>query len=193
MVAAHKAGLATTHRLNGGHRDVKSTECPGDKAYARIGEINRLAEASWNEDPETAPKPPRPQRPKRPKPPADGKLDVDGWYGPATVRAKQRALGTPVDGIVSGQLLSLRDNNPGLLPLDNWEWSTRGRGSMMIEADQRRLKKKGFYKGAIDGLAGPVYWRAVQRELGTPIDGRITVGSNAVKALQRQLNKANGY
>lgn len=27
--------------LNGGHRDTKSTQCPGDKAYALIDEINR--------------------------------------------------------------------------------------------------------------------------------------------------------
>lgn len=30
-------------RLNGGHRDLKATACPGAKAYAKIAEINRRA------------------------------------------------------------------------------------------------------------------------------------------------------
>jgi len=36
-------GWLTAARLNGGHRDVSSTACPGRYAYARIGEINQLA------------------------------------------------------------------------------------------------------------------------------------------------------
>jgi hypothetical protein len=37
------AGWWTVGQLTGGHRDVKATECPGDRAYAAIGEINRRA------------------------------------------------------------------------------------------------------------------------------------------------------
>ena len=36
-------GWLTSARLNGGHRDVSSTACPGRYAYARIGDINALA------------------------------------------------------------------------------------------------------------------------------------------------------
>lgn len=37
-------------RLSGGHRDVKSTACPGDAAYALIGEINRRAAGPRTEE-----------------------------------------------------------------------------------------------------------------------------------------------
>lgn len=36
-------GWLDAPRLDGGHRDLKSTACPGRHAYAQIGEINRLA------------------------------------------------------------------------------------------------------------------------------------------------------
>lgn len=39
----HAHGWLAAPRLNGGHRDLKSTACPGQYAYARIGDINRLA------------------------------------------------------------------------------------------------------------------------------------------------------
>lgn len=35
------AGWWTVGQLTGGHRDIKATECPGDAAYAVIGEVNR--------------------------------------------------------------------------------------------------------------------------------------------------------
>lgn len=38
------AGWWTVGRLTGGHRDVKATECPGDRAYAAIAEIDRRAQ-----------------------------------------------------------------------------------------------------------------------------------------------------
>lgn len=36
-------GAISSPRFNGGHRDVKSTACPGARAYSRIGAINALA------------------------------------------------------------------------------------------------------------------------------------------------------
>lgn len=48
MVNAHRQGLAKTHRLNGGHRDVYGTSCPGDAAYACISQINQLAQQLWD-------------------------------------------------------------------------------------------------------------------------------------------------
>lgn len=47
LVAEHRAGRAATHRLTGGHRDLKATACPGRAAYALIPEINRRAAALW--------------------------------------------------------------------------------------------------------------------------------------------------
>ncbi|MFK5689615.1 peptidoglycan recognition family protein [Ornithinimicrobium sp. LYQ92] len=44
LVQLKREGALVNARLNGGHRDTGfSTSCPGNKAYARIGEINALA------------------------------------------------------------------------------------------------------------------------------------------------------
>jgi hypothetical protein len=40
---AHRRGWVRVPRLNGGHRDLKATACPGKNAYALIGRINSLA------------------------------------------------------------------------------------------------------------------------------------------------------
>lgn len=45
MVQEHRAGRAKTYRLNGGHRDLKSTSCPGRYAYEAIPAINARAAA----------------------------------------------------------------------------------------------------------------------------------------------------
>lgn len=45
MVQEYRAGRAKTYRLNGGHRDVKATDCPGNNAYAAIAAINTRAAA----------------------------------------------------------------------------------------------------------------------------------------------------
>lgn len=182
MVTARQLGIASRHTLNGGHRDLKATACPGRHAYAAIAEINRIANRLWNNKiidiPVTPPT----------KSPAAAKLVVDGKYGPATVKAMQRALGTPVDGIVSEQSSRLILQSPGLRELSNWHTTAAAKGSMMIRADQRRLRKLGLYKGQLDGLVGPMYWKASQREQGTVVDGIVSWPSALVKAIQRDLN-----
>lgn len=45
--------------LNGGHRDVKSTGCPGDAAYRLIPQMNRIAAGSPTVAPPTQPKEPK--------------------------------------------------------------------------------------------------------------------------------------
>lgn len=47
---ANDAGWCARRTLNGGHRDLKATACPGDHAYAQIPEINRRAAAPTQED-----------------------------------------------------------------------------------------------------------------------------------------------
>lgn len=51
MVIDHRAGNATRHTLNGGHRqaskNIGTTECPGDAAIAAIPLINARANALW--------------------------------------------------------------------------------------------------------------------------------------------------
>ena len=148
-----------------GHRDVSQTACPGRNLYARLDDI-RAGSGST---------PPSPGEP--------GGLVVDGFWGSSTTRRVQQELGTTVDGIVSSQSVAWRDGNPGLTT--GWQWVTDADGSRMIAALQRKI---GMASGDQDGKIGPQTIRALQRYLGTPVDGVISRESRAVIALQRRLN-----
>ncbi|BDZ40835.1 hypothetical protein GCM10025865_01340 [Paraoerskovia sediminicola] len=162
---------------------ARGKTCPTNAAQEQLPSILALASVSGGGGASVPSVPSKPVAPSKPS-----KLAVDGKYGPATVSAKQADLGTTVDGIVSGQSYWIRDHNPGLKARSNWKFTSSARGSDMIRADQKRLKKKGLYKDDIDGLAGPNYWKAVQREQGTTVDGYVSEPSSAVKAIQRDLN-----
>ena len=58
-------------------------------------------------------------------------------------------------------------------------------GSRVIATPQRRV---GMESGQVDGKIGPQTIRALQRYLGTPVDGVISRESRAVMALQQRLN-----
>lgn len=113
---------------------------------------------------------------------ASASLSVDGLWGVETTKALQTALGTTVDGTVSSQSASYRDDNPGLLS-SSWEWLDSGaKGSPMVKALQKKV-------GATqDGLVGPKTIKALQKALGTTQDGCISKPSACVKALQKALN-----
>lgn len=156
-----------------GHRDVKSTACPGRHAYARLDEIRDGASFVSNPKPPTQLDPtPAPGRPN---------LLVDGRWGSATTMALQNELGTPVDGIVSSQALRWKDANPGLTT--GWQWVRDPRGSLLIAAMQRRT-------GAVDdGILGPDSIRRLQRHLSVrTVDGEIWNPSETVRQLQHRLN-----
>lgn len=114
-----------------------------------------------------------------PAPSEPSGLEIDGYWGSATVRACQEALGTTVDGVVSGQ--DYRDMAAiGGKPTGAWQVG-RG-GSKMVEAIQSKV-------GAdADGYFGPNSCRALQSYLGTEADGVISKPSECVKELQRRLN-----
>ena len=150
----------------GGHRDVSQTACPGHNLYARLDDI-RAGEGST---------PPSPGEP--------GGLIVDGFWGSSTTRRLQQELGTPVDGVVSSQSVAWRDVNPGLTT--GWRWVSDAQGSRVIAALQRKI---GMASGDRDGKIGPQTIRALQRYLGTRVDGVISRDSSAVMALQRRLNQ----
>jgi len=61
-------------------------------------------------------------------------------------------------------------------------------GSDVIRAIQMGLKARGYYSGSIDGLCGEATIKAMQKALGTTVDGIISPVSDMVKALQRALN-----
>lgn len=104
-------------------------------------------------------------------------LTVDGKWGPATTRALQRALGTPVDGVISSQ----PRNSVTEALYGGVTWGSKG--SPMVRELQRIV---GAYA---DGKLGPATIRQLQRYLKTPIDGVISRPSSmVVEELQRKLN-----
>jgi hypothetical protein len=156
-----------------GHRDVKSTACPGRHAYMRLDEIRDGSQFVSNPKPPTDLDPiTSPDRPN---------VLVDGRWGRATTMALQHELGTPVDGVVSSQAMRWRDDNPGLTT--GWQWVRDPAGSLLMAAMQRRL---GVHD---DGILGPVSIKALQRHLSVRVvDGEIWNPSETVRALQRRLN-----
>ena len=113
------------------------------------------------------------------------KLTVDGEWGKATTTKLQQIFGTAVDGIVSNQSASYKAENPGLL--SGWDWQTKpnGKGSQLIKALQ---KWAGMATAAQDGMIGPATIKALQRKLGTVVDGKVSNPSQMVKALQKWAN-----
>jgi hypothetical protein len=131
-------------------------------------------------------------------------VETDGVWGSGTTKQRQALLTNsghydgPRDGEVSHQNPAWEKKNPGLG--SGWDWDSGYKahdGSKTIRADQQRLaKKKGadgkpLYRGAIDGLAGEEYFRAIQREQGTTVDGVISRPSKVVKAMQADGNKGH--
>ncbi len=119
-----------------------------------------------------------------PEPEPGHTIEVDGYWGAETTAAAQRAYGTPVDGEVWHQWPSTRQ--PGCT--GGWMYDTTGDGSPLILAMQRDLERLGLYEGPLDGLAGPLFWKAFQECMGTPVDGEIWAPSPAVAEFQRRLN-----
>ncbi|WEV59660.1 NlpC/P60 family protein [Bifidobacterium sp. ESL0728] len=108
---------------------------------------------------------------------ASGQLAVDGACGPATVGKWQAVMGTPVDGVISGQVQPV--GNWGRPALNAYSYG-RG-GSMLVRAVQRSLGL------TVDGLLGPDTIRAIQAHLGVAQDGYF--GPGTVRALQARLNQ----
>lgn len=111
-------------------------------------------------------------------------LEVTGIWDEATTRRAQEVFGTPVDGIVSNQDIDYKDDNPGLFDSTfEWEKTPGKNGSSLIKAIQRKVGVND------DGFIGPKTIRAMQKWLGTPIDGCVSNPSTMVKAFQKWLNE----
>ena len=114
------------------------------------------------------------------------KLVVDGLWGSGTTTRLQQIFGTTIDGKVSNQWAKYRDVNPGLC--NGWDWKDKpnGKGSQLIKAMQ---KWAGMPESEQDGEVGPKTVKAIQRKLGTTVDGKVSKPSQMVKALQRWANE----
>lgn len=106
-------------------------------------------------------------------------LVIDGLWGRATTEALQQYFGTPCDGEVWHQWPS--QAQPAFK--GGWQYDKTGTGSPLIKAMQTRL---GVYA---DGLIGPTTINALQKRMGTVIDGELWEHSPCIKEMQRRLNK----
>ena len=153
--------LSYTGNMNGNlcmHRWVCSTSCPGpylSNQFARIAKgVNDILGGKA----------------------APLKLDVDGVGGPLTVSRMQEFLGTPIDGVISGQNKDMAKHYPALesVVFDDTD-------STCIHALQWLV---GVYE---DGVLGPDTVKAWQKFLGVKIDG--IFGPASMKAWQKYLNE----
>ena len=172
------------------HKAFVSTGCPGTYV-SRIQELKVLAAGSADQIPPT-PGDPMPVAPE-PVPGGGGNvpgdpgtppssLQVDGWWGASTTKLLQSVLGTPVDGVVSGQSKTWQAKNPGLV--SGWEWvpEASATGSEVIRAVQQKVGAE------VDGLIGPNTIKAIQKHFGTTQDGCFSEQSSCIMALQKKLN-----
>ena len=156
------------------HNDFVSTSCPGPWIASRINTIMANAAKLMG---------------KTPASPTQsftqGRLVVDGLWGPATTRALQQINRTPVDGVVSSQPAANRRLLGGVT---GWDF-THGRatGSSLVRALQKA------FKVSVDGFFGPESIRGMQRYYGTVVDGVISPGGSlVVKTMQSAINKQLG-
>jgi hypothetical protein len=111
------------------------------------------------------------------------KLAVDGQWGPLVTLRLQEYYNTTRDKVISHQYKQKYNQN-----IYSAQFDTTLIGSDVIRAIQMSLKAKEYYKGSIDGLCGEATIKAMQKALGTTVDGIISPTSDMVKALQRALN-----
>ena len=157
----------------------------------KIQELKILAAGSADQIPPTPgdpmPVPPEPDpgaggnAPEDPATPPSS-LQVDGWWGTSTTKLLQSVLGTPVDGVVSGQSKIWQAKNPGLV--SGWQWVPEGSatGSEVIRQVQQKVGAE------VDGLIGPNTIKAIQKHFGTVQDGCFSEQSSCIMALQKALN-----
>lgn len=161
-IAYNKNRLGINDKNVKGHREFSgaSTQCPA------VNVQNLVKETSGST---------KPGKPSKPNKAAN--LTVDGKWGNSTTRELQKALGTPVDGIISKQ-----PRNSVSQSLYGTTVQFGNGGSNVIVALQKKLKANA------DGKLGPATVRALQKHLGTTQDGKLSRPSLVVKALQRSLN-----
>lgn len=157
--------------------------CPGSAKIKQIPGIFARAEDILAGRESSAPSRDA-DRPKPVKKPKRKKLKVDGVWGASTTRRLQEVLGTKEDGVVSSQSEYWEPRNPGLG--SGWDWVKDAHGSTVMRALQKKI---GMPASKRDGKYGPDTAEALQRHLGTPVDGVASRPSKMVKKLQRNLNK----
>lgn len=110
-------------------------------------------------------------------------LDVTGVLREADIREWQRQMCTPVDGVVSGQLIAYRDAFPALRAI---EWD--GGGSQLMRAVQRKVGVPGPTGvgafGTVAMLQGFLYLKGY--DCGSDVAGVLDTGT--ASAIQQSIN-----
>ncbi len=126
--------------------------------------------------------------PVSPPDPTEGdRIEVDGYFGPATTRLAQKIAGSAVDGVISDQPITIKEGAQVAVTLEtcwptiDYDRSRRPAGSALVMAYQHAAGVEA------DGYLGPITRRALQHMAGVKADG--LPGFNTVKALQRRLNE----
>ena len=110
-------------------------------------------------------------------------IAVDGIWGPATTKKAQQVFKTTVDGKVSNQDKKYAASNPGLSSA-TFDWKSKPTGtSQLIKAIQKKLKV------TQTGRINTTTIKAMQKWLGTTVDGVVSRQSQMVKAFQKWLNE----
>lgn len=108
-------------------------------------------------------------------------ISVDGVWGPELTKRLQEIFGTTQDGKISNQPTSNKRYCAGITVC---EWSNHpSGGSALVKALQK------WAGVTADGYLGPQTIRAMQRKLGTQVDGVISNPSAMVRALQEWCNR----
>ena len=108
-------------------------------------------------------------------------IAVDGVWGHELTKRLQEIFKTGVDGVISDQPTSNKKYCAGIAAAE-WSGKLSG-GSDLIKAMQK------WAGVTADGYIGPQTIRALQKKLGTPVDGVISYPSAMVKALQEWCNR----
>nr|UVX56788.1 MAG: N-acetylmuramoyl-L-alanine amidase [Bacteriophage sp.] len=150
------------------HRDCSATQCPGSYDLERLDGLARVLESSTSVNP----------LPVQPSTQSVTRLEVDGSWGPLTMRRAQEVAGTTVDGVMSGQIKCVENQNIACLQVGT-------SGSDWVEWMSHRF-------GITDRPrnAGPDFIHRFLLEMnGFPGDGMISPApSQAVKEFQKRLN-----
>lgn len=164
------------------HYDVTGKNCPAPWV-AKPSELERFKDAVFgkatsNDTTATKPSTSSNGSTTSTTKPSYSQLTVDGKWGTATTKRLQQYFGTTQDGVISHQYKQKYNQNVYAAQFDKTL-----RGSNVIKALQKTL---GVTQ---DGLLGQASIKALQKRLGTTQDGVISPVSDAVKELQRRLNK----
>lgn len=117
---------------------------------------------------------------------APKKVTVNGKFDAESVAMMQKWLGTPIDGVISGQIFALDEYYPAITSVD-----FGGEGSPCVEALQKTI---GMAKSKRDGWLGKETVKAWQAflikngyDVGKYMDDGI-FGTDSAKAMQRYMN-----